>query len=146
MSKPGVNVYTAGYSQWKDQEEFFTMVHSFKALLIDVRLYPVSRHRPEWSKEALQQNFSSYIHVRAYGNESFGTDKPAKLLNPGKAAEQLNAWVKKGRTDFLFLCACANHNVCHRSLAAIDFADFLRRNSFSANVHHLKPGGQQTLF
>ena len=29
MSKPEVNIYTAGYAQWKDQQEFFNMVYSF---------------------------------------------------------------------------------------------------------------------
>ena len=78
---------------------------AFKALLVDVRLYPVSRHRPEWSKAKLQRSFSSYIHVRAYGNESFGTDKPAKLLNPDKAAEELYAWVKVEPIFFFYVPA-----------------------------------------
>ena len=141
-----VKIFTAGYAQWRDQQSLFKMVLKMKALLVDVRLHPVSRYRPEWTKQELKQTFTKYIHLKDYGNESFGTDKPAKLLNPVRASDELLNWTHKGERNFLFLCACANHKLCHRSLAADHFQEALTKSNYSSSIHHLKPGGQETLF
>jgi uncharacterized protein (DUF488 family) len=100
------------------------------ALLVDVRFSPASRN-PEWSGSRLRATFGEeYLHLKALGNANYRNGGPIELVDLEGAAKRLRP-ILEGRSVVL-LCACKDHAVCHRTVAAVRLAGLL-----GAKVEHL---------
>lgn len=117
MTKFG-KLYTVGYTTL----EGFGQLQEFLAhgvLLVDIRYFPASRWKPEWSRKRLcEQLAPNYQHIRELGNINyFSLDLPIQLLDAKQGVSRIVSLLEQGR-DICLLCACADWQKCHRRVVA----------------------------
>lgn len=124
-------IYTLGYTG-STPDDVRRYAEALDAVVVDVRLSPQSRV-PHWRGARLWELLGDqrYRQVPALGNVNYRDwDRPIKLFNPAAGVDQVRPLLE--RRAVILLCACADHRVCHRSVAA----DLLA-SKLGATVDHL---------
>ena len=126
-------VYTVGYAGLEGLEQLQEFLAQ-EVCLVDIRYFPPSRWRPEWSRKQLTERFASnYCHVRELGNiNHHSLDLPIQLLDARLGISQIVPLLRQGR-DICLLCACADWQKCHRRLVA----ELLQREMGDIQLIHL---------
>ena len=111
-------LYTIGYAALEGVEQLQGLFPQ-QVLLIDIRYYPASRWRPEWSRKRLIERFSTnYCHIRELGNINYRSSTlPIKLVDAAAGVSWIAGFLQAGR-DVCLLCACADWENCHRRVVA----------------------------
>ncbi len=128
-------LYSVGYASLIGVEQLQEVLGP-NVLLIDIRYYPSSRWRPEWSRKRLMERFAqNYCHLRELGNVNYrSSELPIELLDAKVGISQIASLLFEGR-DICLLCACADWQKCHRRVVAEllqNEVDDLRPIHFSA--------------
>lgn len=124
-------IYTVGYSGWTPAQLQETATR-LDAVVVDIRLSPTSR-RPEWRSDALQKLLRDRYEVLSdLGNINYRVSEPIVLANPGPGVVVARSLLR--RRNIILLCACRDHALCHRSVAAR-----LISEATGAPVVHLEP-------
>src|SRR5689334_13053601 len=100
-------LYTVGYASFEGVKQL-QEVFAPNVLIIDIRYYPASRWRPEWSRKRLMETFApNYCHIRELGNINYRfPELPIKLLNAKFGISQIVPILQEGQ-DVCLLCACS---------------------------------------
>lgn len=108
---------TIGYTEPDAQARIDAFVAAPRAYLVDIRLTPYSRFRPEWNRPALQARYGrQYVHLRGLGNVNHQDRRlPIHLLDPEPHLQHLAACLLHGHS-YLLLCACKDYTRCHRKV------------------------------
>ncbi|GLV56332.1 hypothetical protein KDH_31730 [Dictyobacter sp. S3.2.2.5] len=107
-------LYPRGYAALDADQQVEVLMQSSDTLLLDIRLNPTSRWRPQWRKSALQERWRDrYIHKRDLGNVNYRNDQPIQLLNPARGIEEVAQMLRRG-SSLVVLCACKDYEMCHR--------------------------------
>ena len=107
-------LYTIGYASLKGVEQLQEALAP-NVLIIDIRYYPASRWRPEWSRKRLMEKFAAnYCHIRELGNINYrSSELPITLLDAKTGISQIISLLQNGH-DICLLCACSDWRKCHR--------------------------------
>ena len=110
-------IYTVGYAASGSDQEVVRLMADPQMLLIDIRLRPVSRFRPEWRKAALITAYGPrYLHLSGLGNVNYkNREKGIELCAPDVPLAQLCRLMERGYS-LVLLCACAAYESCHRRM------------------------------
>lgn len=116
MTRHGM-LATIGYTEPDAQVRIDAFVAQPRAYLVDIRLRPYSRFRPQWNRPALQTRYHRrYVHLRGLGNVHYQDRKlPIHLLDPEPYLQHLAEQLTRG-TSYLLLCACKDYEHCHRKV------------------------------
>ena len=117
-------IYTLGYLGWK-VDEVQREVRRLGALLVDVRLRPLSRN-PAFTAKRLAERFGArYLWIKEWGNLGYRVpDAPIRLADWPKGLQRLTARLKEDGTEAVVLmCACREVAVCHRKTVAERLAE-----------------------
>jgi uncharacterized protein (DUF488 family) len=111
-------LYTVGYAALERVEQLQTFL-SHQVLLVDIRYYPASRWKPEWSRKRLSDRFApNYEHIRELGNVNYHSlDLPIQLFDAEQGLSKIVPLLRKGY-DICLLCACTDWQTCHRRVVA----------------------------
>lgn len=86
-------------------------------LLVDIRYRPTSRLQPQWRRKRLQEKYRhQYRYLYALGLKPSSSGF-IKLVHEDAGMLCLESWLADG-WDIVLLCACADEDVCHRTLIA----------------------------
>lgn len=108
-------IYTVGYSGWTPAQLQETATR-LDAVVVDIRLSPTSR-RPEWRSDALARLLRDRYEVLSdLGNVNYRVSEPIVLANPGPGVVVARSLLR--RRNIILLCACRDHALCHRNVAA----------------------------
>jgi uncharacterized protein (DUF488 family) len=107
-------LYTVGYAALEEIELLQSFL-SDRILLIDIRYFPSSRWRPEWSRKRLCERFASnYQHIRELGNVNYHSNNlPIQLVDSEQGISKIVQLLQLGH-DICLLCACSDWETCHR--------------------------------
>jgi hypothetical protein len=111
------------------------------AVIVDTRLKPFSRWRPDMNLGHLKQELGidAYLSLPDFGNENFKKDGPIRIRDFDAGLQQLQASVQRLKPSaVVLLCACSDPLICHRSEVAARLIDA----GFAEEVVHLKPGSR----
>lgn len=121
-------IYTIGYTS-TTPEELINLVNSLEAKLVDIRINPYSKDY-RWIQTNLKQLFADkYLHIKEFGNENYKIGS-IKVANPQGGILKIEPIIKV--QPVILLCACYNHEKCHRSQVASILCDF-----FKLEIEHL---------
>ena len=121
-------IYTIGYTS-TTTEELIEIVNSLKAKLVDIRISPYSKDY-RWRQKSLQQYFADkYLHIKEFGNENYKIGS-IKVSNPNLGIAKIKSVIEN--QPVILLCACYNHEKCHRSQVSTILAE-----AFYLEVEHL---------
>jgi uncharacterized protein (DUF488 family) len=111
-------LYTVGYAGLEGAEQLQGLFAQ-QVLIVDIRYYPASRWRPEWSRKRLMERFTTnYCHVRELGNVNYQSSSlPIELVDAAAGVSWIAGLLQAGR-DVCLLCACADWKNCHRRVVA----------------------------
>lgn len=108
------SVYTWGYLAGTP-EDLDAYVQALGAIVIDARLVPYSQ-REAWRSTGLRQRLgTNYQGVPDLGNVNYRTPGAPFVL---RDQESGLARVRGMGRPMIVLCACRNHDTCHRSMVA----------------------------
>lgn len=108
-------IFTAGYTGAKLAHIESAAAH-LDLTIIDTRINPVSRN-PTWAKANLQTALGNrYLHVWEFGNRLYKRGGIA-IVNMEAGVRQVAPFLKTGKSIVL-LCACGQHQHCHRRVVA----------------------------
>ena len=130
-------IYTAGYlAGWKP-EALVAKAKRLKALVVDVRLVPLSRVAGFSEVDLKHAMGDSYIWLREWGNLNYRSGGPVQLGDFEGGLAKLG-----GRAEnVILLCACRDVNVCHRKVVAEKLAA-----EWGCEIVHLgRPGGAKKI-
>lgn len=105
--------YSLGYLG-RTLPEILAILVERSAVLVDIRLVPYSRNKA-FIKGALERVLGPrYVWVRSLGNLNFRTGGPVALADyaAGRAA------ILALQSPVVLMCACREHERCHRSVVA----------------------------
>ena len=105
--------YSLGYLG-RTLPEILAILEERSAVLVDIRLVPYSRNKA-FLKGALEPALGPrYVWVRGLGNLNFRTGGPVALADyeAGRAA------ILALQSPVVLMCACRDHERCHRSVVA----------------------------
>lgn len=128
-------LYTIGYAAFERIEQLEEILTP-QVMLVDIRYYPSSRWRPEWSRKRLMERFApNYYHIRELGNINYRSPQlPIELLNAEVGISWVVTHLQSGR-DICLLCACADWYTCHRRTVA----ELLQNELIDIQPIHLSP-------
>lgn len=128
-------LYTVGYATFDGIEQLQELLTP-QAILVDIRYYPSSRWRPEWSRKRLLERFApNYYHIRELGNINYRSPQlPIELLDAEVGISWLVTHLQAGH-DICLLCACADWHKCHRRTVA----ELLQNEFMEIQPIHLLP-------
>lgn len=128
-------LYTIGYAALEGIEQLQELLTP-DILIVDIRYYPSSRWRPEWSRKRLMERFApNYYHIRELGNINYRSPRlPIELLNAEAGISWIVSHLQTGR-DICLLCACADWHLCHRRTVA----ELLQNEIIAIQPIHLSP-------
>ena len=126
-------LYTIGYAAL-DQIEPLQLFLSGGVLLIDIRYFPSSRWKPEWSRKRLYERFASnYQHVPELGNTNYNSlELPIQLVDAKRGVAKIVQLLQQGY-DICLLCTCADWKTCHGQIVA----DLVERELSNIQTVHL---------
>ena len=126
-------LYTVGYAGLEHVEQLQLFL-SHEVLLVDIRYFPASRWRPEWSRKRLSERFApNYEHIRELGNVNYHSlDLPIELFDAKRGVTKIVSFLQEGY-DICLLCACADWQSCHRRLVT----DLVQRELTGVETVHL---------
>ncbi len=126
-------LYTVGYAALEGVEQLQDFLAQ-EVFLVDIRYFPSSRWKPEWSRKQLIERFApNYWHVRELGNVNHHSfDQPVQLLDARQGVSRIVPLLRQGR-DICLLCACADWHRCHRRMVA----ELLQRELGDIQLVHL---------
>lgn len=112
-------LFTVGYLSSEDvtRLEILLQAHP-QALLIDTRLVPRSRWRPQWNRKQLEARYGDQYR---YGGQWLGnrhykrSDLPIVLADADQGIPWLIGLLAQGYI-LILLCACADYKHCHRKV------------------------------
>lgn len=133
--------YTVGYSGRGIEEFIQTLKDSGVSTVVDIRNVPVSRYKPEFSKnnlkEALEREGIEYVHkpdwgvprdIRAF---SIGKDTRDDIWEwydthvvPNVAKRNLDDFFNSMEHPVAFMCVEYDPTECHRHRIALGFEEF----------------------
>lgn len=110
-------LYTTGYLNWRNPDSLRQFVLKHGAILVDVRIAPVSK-RHEWRYGALVETFGwRYYGIRALGNRNYRDHSaPHRLYDEAEGIRQLMSILD--RYPAVMMCACKDGSACHRNTVA----------------------------
>lgn len=110
---------TIGYTEPEAQARIDAFLTQPRTYLVDIRLTPYSRFRPQWNRPALQTRYrGQYVHLRGLGNVHYqDRTQPMQLLDPQPHIQHLAEQLMQG-TSYLLLCACKDYTRCHRKVVS----------------------------
>jgi hypothetical protein len=116
MTQPGT-LATIGYLEPDAQARIEAFLARSRAYLVDIRLRPYLRFRPQWNRPALYARYRGrYVHLRGLGNVHYQDKRlPIHLLDPEPHIHHLAEHLTRG-TSYLLLCACKDYERCHRKV------------------------------
>jgi hypothetical protein len=116
MTQPGT-LATIGYLEPDAQARIDAFLAHPRAYLVDIRLRPYARFRPQWNRPALHARYHGrYVHLRGLGNVHYQDKRlPIHLLDPEPHIQHLAEQLTRG-TSYLLLCACKDEEHCHRKV------------------------------
>ncbi len=121
-------IFTIGYTS-TTPEELMSLVDELGAKLVDIRISPYSKDY-RWRQKSLEQYFSDkYLHIKEFGNEHYKIGS-IKIANPEAGITKIKYAIEK--QPIILLCACYDHQKCHRSKVASLLAE-----AFVLEVEHL---------
>jgi len=128
-------LYTVGYASLEGAEQLQGLF-SQQVLIVDIRYYPASRWRPEWSRKRLMERFTTnYCHIRELGNVNYRSSSlPIELVDATAGVSWIAGILQTGR-DICLLCACANWQNCHRRVVA----ELLQNEVVGIRPIHISP-------
>lgn len=113
------SLHTCGYADSEiDPQIERLMLGQDPTLLLDIRLRPQSRWRPQWNRRNLETRYGQqYQWEPRLGNLHYKHPKQGMQLAPGHedAVRQVVEMLRAG-TSIILLCACKHFDACHRSL------------------------------
>lgn len=113
-------VYTFGYSG-HEPNQLARFVEAQDALLLDIRLRPLSRS-PQWSKKNLIALFGErYRHAGGLGNVNY-KGGPIQLADPQEWFEKIGALLRDEGRSVVLMCVCRDFTTCHRRVVAAELA------------------------
>jgi len=126
-------LYTVGYAALERVEQLQLFL-SHEVLLVDIRYFPASRWKPEWSRKRLSERFApNYEHIRELGNVNYHSlDLPIELFDAKRGLTKIVPLLQQG-CDICLLCACIDWRTCHRRLVA----DLVQRELNDVQTVHL---------
>ena len=106
-------IYTIGYASWT-LEQVAELVTAHDAVLVDVRLNPVSR-KPGFNKYRLARALGEgrYMTVQAFGNVNHRTGGAVALKDPQEGLDAVLPLLAE--RNVILLCGCKEAATCHRS-------------------------------
>lgn len=117
-------IYTVGYAQWT-AAQLQTRLEAMDAHLVDIRLSDYSQ-RAEFNGDQLRRQMGERYHwIGAWGNVNHRRGGPIKIASFREGLmlfRRLVGWHKPA----VLMCACANHDTCHRAVVA----DMLRQAGY----------------
>lgn len=128
-------LYTLGYSGTKPAD-LIRFLDELGAVLVDVRLNARSMC-PQWRRKPLMALVGQrrYIHLRCLGNRNYDhPERPIELDNPDGAVMELSMILAE--RPAILLCACAEHQGCHR-VAAAEWLERRLGPMYVSGVEHL---------
>jgi hypothetical protein len=95
-------------------EQVAELVAVHNAVLVDVRLNPISR-KPGFNKYRLARTLgeSRYVHVQAFGNVNHRAGGAVRLKDPQEGLDSVLPLLA-GR-NIMLICGCKDAATCHRS-------------------------------
>jgi len=104
-----------GYTTPDAEQHLHEIMGDPETLLLDIRLRPVSRYRPQWNKSRLKAEWKGrYAHCRTLGNVNYkDRSQPIVLLAPEPTITTIARYVEGGYT-IVVMCACKDYDTCHR--------------------------------
>src|SRR2546429_4738267 len=111
-------LYTVGYASLEGVDQLQELFAQ-QILIVDIRYYPASRWRPEWSRKRLSERLTTkYCHIRELGNVNYRSSTlPIELVDATAGISLIARFLRAGH-DVCLLCACADWHSCHRRLVA----------------------------
>lgn len=114
-------VFTAGYTSLKPVD-LLVAAESLDAYLVDIRISPYSRVE-YWMGSHLKVVWGArYQHIKALGNINYKNPADGIKLRDAETGTMQLAQLMLSKPVIL-ICACKNHETCHRSVAAQEMAD-----------------------
>ncbi len=128
-------LYTVGYASLEGVEQLQGLFDQ-QVLIVDIRYYPASRWRPEWSRRRLMERFTTnYCHIRELGNVNYRSSSlPIELVDAAAGVSLIAGLLQTGH-DICLLCACANWQNCHRRVVA----ELLQNEVVGIRPIHISP-------
>jgi len=116
MTTPG-KLIPFGYTIPDAEKHLQEIMSDPETLLLDIRLRPVSRYRPQWNKSRLKAQWKGrYAHSRKLGNINYqDRSQPIVLLDPEPTITTAARYLEGGYT-IVVICACKDEETCHRKL------------------------------
>lgn len=112
-------LYDSGYQEVRSFDLFRGVVLSLDAVVFDVRFSPRSMN-PVWSGSNLVKNLGThYLWVKALGNIHYKSAAPVEFVDLSFGLLQVAHYLKEH--PVILLCACADRQTCHRTLAVQEF-------------------------
>lgn len=107
-----------GYTEPDAQAKLDAFMSRPGAILVDIRLSPRSRWKPEFNQRALIAKYGSqYKHCRELGNLNYNNrEQGIKLADPERGVARVIELLQSGHSVML-LCACKHYEQCHRKTA-----------------------------
>lgn len=130
-----MQLYTLGYSGAKPAD-LIRFLDELGAVLVDVRLNARSMC-PQWRRKPLMELVGQwrYVHLRCLGNLNYDRPElPIELANPDGAVMELSMILAE--RPAILLCACAEHEGCHR-VAVAKWLEQRLGSGYVSGVQHL---------
>ena len=101
---------TLGYQTCESVAELAALAAHYKAIVVDVRLNPVSS-RPDFTKKSLELVLGPqhYVHIEEWGK----VRKKAVIKNLAGGLNRLYNLLATQPSSVIIMCSCANYDVCH---------------------------------
>lgn len=125
-------LYTLGYTGRKP-DDIAVIAKGLGAAVVDIRLNPVSR-MDHWNgyslRSFLDRQGLTYAHIPDLGNLNYKNGGPIAIKDITMGALSLRTLLFA--CPCVLLCACADHESCHRSFVAQHMAAYM-----GAKITHL---------
>lgn len=123
-------LYTAGYTG-VSPDDLFNATVLLNAVLVDIRYSPWSKN-PDWIQAAMEDRFGDrYFYVKELGNVNYNKrEEGIQLYDVETGLLRVCKIIKK--FPAILLCACKQHETCHRRVVAEEMAQ-----RYSLEVVHL---------
>lgn len=113
-------IFTCGYTSTKPAW-WQGAAAKLDLTIIDTRISPASRN-PTWNRDCLQELLGNrYLHVPQLGNRNYKNGGAIAIVDLEAGLKLVMPYLRTGRS-VLLMCACTQHESCHRSVVAAALA------------------------
>src|SRR5581483_240618 len=112
------HLWAVGYRDPQGREFLDAHESDDCTLFVDIRDIPNAPFQPEWSRKQLRERFGRrYRHLRYLGNINYRKPlEPIIFRDEEAGLSTAEGWLLAG-WSMVFICACANRESCHGTLA-----------------------------